>query len=115
MSGLGLSLTLIMWGVAHRRRERFVAEMAVARHAAEEDVTRFGEEIDALDFEMKINQVSGPTHEWRAALDAYEAAKQALHVAQTPYDLQAAAMAIGRGRQALHEVRSRLSATGGSH
>ncbi|MEZ0072759.1 pentapeptide repeat-containing protein [Planotetraspora sp. GP83] len=114
VSGLGLSLTLLIWGVTHRRRERFAAAMAVARHTAEEEVTRFGEEIDSLDFEMKVNQVSGPTHEWRAALDAYEAAKQALHIAQTPYELQAAASAVQHGRYALQQVRSRLSNTGAS-
>ncbi|GAA4194037.1 pentapeptide repeat-containing protein [Microbispora amethystogenes] len=114
VSGLGLVLTLIMWGGAHRRKQRFAAEMAVARHAAEEDVTRFGEEIDALDFEMKINQISGPSQEWRAALDAYEAAKQALGVARTPYELRAAAVTVARGRDALRQVRSRLPNTGGS-
>ncbi|GLW21948.1 hypothetical protein Mame01_19910 [Microbispora amethystogenes] len=115
VSGLGLILTLGMWGVAHRRRQRFAAEMAVVRHAAEEDVTRFGEEIDALDFEMKINQISGPSQEWRAALDAYEAAKQALGLARTPYELRAAGVTVARGREALRQVRSRLPHTGGSH
>jgi hypothetical protein len=86
-----------------------MAFFAVARHAAEESVTRLGEEIDQLDFEFKINQMSGgPSHDWRAALDAYEAAKQALIIARTPSDLHAAASAVQHGRHALHQVRSRM-------
>lgn len=108
VSGLGLSLTLLVWGITHRRRERFAAYFAVARQAAEEDVTQLGEEIDALDFELKINQMSGgPSQDWRAALDAYEAAKQVLNVAQTPNELNAAASAVQHGRHALYQVRTR--------
>ncbi|MBP2704737.1 pentapeptide repeat-containing protein [Microbispora sp. RL4-1S] len=113
LGGLGLSLTLLIWGVSHRRKERFVAAMAVARHRAEEDVVRFGEEIDALDFDMKVSQISGPADEWRAALDAYEAARRVLDVAQTPYELAGAATAVAQGRRALEKVRTRLSDTGG--
>jgi hypothetical protein len=113
LSGFGLSVTLLVWGVTHRRKERAAAAMAAARRAAEEDVTRLGEEIDALDFEMSINQVSGPAGEWRAALDAYEAAKRALLVAQTPYELRAAAPAVQYGRDALRRVRARLTSDAG--
>ncbi|WP_061299699.1 pentapeptide repeat-containing protein [Herbidospora cretacea] len=105
---LGLSLTLIVWGVSHQRTRRTDANFALARRAAEEDVTRLGEEIDTLDFDMKVNAVSGPSHDWRAALDAYEAAKQALYLARTPEELHAAAAAVHHGRQALHRVRSVL-------
>jgi hypothetical protein len=70
-------------------------------------------EIDALDFDMKINQISGPGGEWRTALDAYEAAKQTLRIAQTPQELRAASSAVRHGRQALRVVRSRLSDVGG--
>ncbi|WP_214106735.1 pentapeptide repeat-containing protein [Acrocarpospora catenulata] len=105
-SAFGLSMTLLVWGVTHRRRERSNAVFAMARHSAEEDVTRFGEEIDTLDFEMKVNALSGPSHDWRAALDAYEAAKRALALARTPNELHAAASAVHHGRQALHRVRS---------
>ncbi|WP_051759345.1 pentapeptide repeat-containing protein [Herbidospora cretacea] len=106
--GLGLSLTLIVWGLSHQRTRRHDADFTMARRVAEEDVTRFGEEIDTLDFDMKVNAVSGPSHDWRAALDAYEAAKQALYLARTPEELHAAAAAVHHGRQALHRVRAVL-------
>ncbi|GII53200.1 hypothetical protein Pth03_15890 [Planotetraspora thailandica] len=109
VSAVGLGGTLLIWGVTHRRRQRNAAGYAAARRAAEEDVTRLGEEIDALDFDMKINQVTGPSAEWRAALDAYEAAKQTLLIAQTPQGLPEVASAVQHGRQALRAVRSWLS------
>ncbi|WP_062344843.1 pentapeptide repeat-containing protein [Herbidospora yilanensis] len=105
---LGLSLTLIVWGVSHQRTRRDEAGFTMARRVAEEDVTRFGEEIDTLDFDMKVKAVSGPSHDWRAALDAYEAAKQALYLARTPEELHAAAAAVHHGRQALQRVRAVL-------
>ena len=109
LSTLGLGATLMIWSAAHRHRKRSSVAYAVARQAAEEDVTRFGEEIDALDFDMKINQLSGPSGEWQAALDAYEAAKRSLLIAQTPEELQGAAAAVRHGRNALEVVRKRLS------
>ncbi|MBO3745166.1 pentapeptide repeat-containing protein [Streptosporangiaceae bacterium NEAU-GS5] len=105
-SAVGLVATLLIWGASARRRKREAAYMAVARAQAEEDVTRFGEEIDTLDFDMKVNQVSGPTHDWRIALDAYEAAKRALAVARTRYELYGVANAVQQGRAALTRVRA---------
>ncbi|WP_066369311.1 pentapeptide repeat-containing protein [Herbidospora mongoliensis] len=105
---LGLSLTLIVWGLSHQRTRRSDTNFALARRVAEEDVTRLGEEIDTLDFDMKVNAVSGPSQDWRAALDAYEAAKQALYLARTPEELHAAAAAVHHGRLALQRVRSVL-------
>ncbi|WP_155341378.1 pentapeptide repeat-containing protein [Acrocarpospora corrugata] len=111
VSAFGLSMTLLIWGISSGRRKRHHATFSMARHAAEEDVTRFGEEIDTLDFEMKVNAVSGPSHDWRAALDAYEAAKRALMLARTPGELHAAAAAVHHGRLALHRVRSSMGRT----
>ncbi|GAA1291948.1 hypothetical protein Psi02_36710 [Planotetraspora silvatica] len=109
LSTLGLGATLMIWGAAHRHRRRSSAGYAVARRAAEEDVTRFGEEIDALDFEMEISRLSGPGTEWQATLDAYEAAKRSLLIAQTPQELQGVAAAVRHGRQTLEAARRRVS------
>ncbi len=100
-------MTLIVWGLSHQRTRRSDADLRHGPPRGEEDVTRLGEEIDTLDFDMKVNAVSGPSHDWRAALDAYEAAKQALFLARTLEELHAAAR-VHHGRQALHRVRSVL-------
>ncbi|MCW2880055.1 MAG: putative low-complexity protein-like protein [Sphaerisporangium sp.] len=111
LSGVGLSMTLILWGVSHRRRAERTTRFAAARRTAEEDVTRLGEEIDSLDFDYKINHMntSGVDPDWRRALDAYEAAKQSLNGAQSVPQLTGVAAAVHDGRDALGRVRSRLT------
>ncbi|GII82640.1 hypothetical protein Ssi03_06300 [Sphaerisporangium siamense] len=111
LSGLGLSLTLILWGLSYRRRADRANRFAAARRTAEEDVIRLGEEIDALDFDYKINHMDGGSvdQDWRRALDAYEAAKAALNGAQDIPQLGGVAAAIHHGREALGRVRSRLT------
>ncbi|GAA5043483.1 uncharacterized protein YjbI with pentapeptide repeats [Thermocatellispora tengchongensis] len=80
LSAIGLLVTGLVWAGAYQRRSRAAAAYAIARRAAEEDVTRLGEEIDRLDYEFQISGPVGPTadRDWRYALDAYEAAKNAL-------------------------------------
>ncbi|WP_424529181.1 pentapeptide repeat-containing protein [Sphaerisporangium viridialbum] len=111
LSGVGLSITLILWGLSHRRRNERAARFATARRSAEEDVIRLGEEIDSLDFDYKINHMttSGVDQDWRRALDAYEAAKQSLNVAQSVPQLAGVAAAVHHGRDALGRVRSRMT------
>ncbi|MEV7969967.1 pentapeptide repeat-containing protein [Sphaerisporangium sp. NPDC088356] len=111
LSGVGLSITLILWGLSHRRRAERATRFAAARRDAEEDVIRLGEEIDSLDFDYKVNHMttSGVDPDWRRALDAYEAAKQSLNVAQSVPQLAGVAAAVYHGREALGRVRSRLT------
>lgn len=108
LGSLGLALTLVLWGVSHRRRKREAAAFAIARRHAEDEVTRFGEEIDALDFEMKIYEATVSADvDWRHALDAYEAAKHVLAVARTGDQLTEVGHAVRAGRDALARLRSR--------
>ncbi|MEV5413934.1 pentapeptide repeat-containing protein [Thermopolyspora sp. NPDC052614] len=108
LSSAGLALTLLLWSVTHRRRRREAAAFAIARRQAEEEVTRFGEEIDALDFEMKIYEATVSADvDWRQALDAYEAAKHILVTARTDDQLAQIGPAVRAGRSALGRLRSR--------
>ncbi|MFC4531447.1 pentapeptide repeat-containing protein [Sphaerisporangium dianthi] len=111
LSGVGLSLTLIFWGLSHRRRVERATRFAHARRAAEENVIRLGEEIDALDFDYKINHMNTGSvdQDWRRALDAYEAAKHSLASARSQPELAAVAAALHHGHDALARVRSRLT------
>ncbi|MEV0967285.1 pentapeptide repeat-containing protein [Microtetraspora glauca] len=113
LSGIGLGLTLLFWGLSHRRRKRDLAAFEKERVAVMDDLTRFGDEIDTVDAEMKSGRIDGAPGEWRAALDAYEAARHVLTVARTPYELQGAASAVQHGRASLHRVRTLLSDHGG--
>ncbi|GAA1503407.1 hypothetical protein GCM10009677_39130 [Sphaerisporangium rubeum] len=111
VSGVGLVLTLIFWGVAHRGRLERAARFTAARRAAEEDVTRLGEAIDSLDFDFQIhNATDGGSgdQDWRHAIDAYEAARNMLQRAHAEQDLAQVAHAVQQGHQALGRMRARL-------
>ena len=110
LSAVGLALTVVAWGVSAQRRSRDEARFTVARRGAEEDITRLGEEIDQLDYEFQVSGRGGMTadRDWRYALDAYEAAKQALSIARRTEELHFVARAIQDGRTALGRLRSRV-------
>lgn len=110
LSAVGLALTVVAWGVSTQQRTRRNARFAVARRGAEDDITRLGEEIDQLDYEFQVSGRGGITadHDWRHALDAYEAAKQALSVARRSEELHFVARAVQDGRAALDRLRSRV-------
>lgn len=111
LSALGLAVTVVAWGVSAQRRNRRNARFAHMRRGAEEDITRLGEEIDQLDYEFQISGRGGMTADadWRHAIDAYEAAKNALTMARRDGELQFVARAVQDGRNALNRLRVRTS------
>ncbi|WP_449062236.1 pentapeptide repeat-containing protein [Planomonospora algeriensis] len=110
LSAVGLAVTVVAWGVSAQRRTRRNARFALMRRGAEEDITRLGEEIDRLDYEFQISGRGGMTadQDWRHALDAYEAAKNALVMARREQDLHVVARAVQDGRNALGRLRGRV-------
>ncbi|MBG0820836.1 pentapeptide repeat-containing protein [Planomonospora sp. ID91781] len=110
LSAVGLAVTVVAWGVSAQRRTRRNARFTLMRRGAEEDITRLGEEIDRLDYEFQISGRGGMTadHDWRQALDAYEAAKNALVMARREQDLHLVARAVQDGRNALGRLRGRV-------
>ncbi|GHE33846.1 hypothetical protein GCM10017673_40890 [Streptosporangium violaceochromogenes] len=109
VSALGLAVTVVIWGVSAQRRSRRNTRFALMRRGAEEDITRLGEEIDQLDYEFQISGRGGMTADgdWRHAIDAYEAAKNALAVARGAEELHFVARAVQDGRNALGRLRAR--------
>ncbi|GLW05457.1 hypothetical protein Misp01_05870 [Microtetraspora sp. NBRC 13810] len=108
LSAVGLALTALLWAGSYRRRTRAAAAFGAALRAAEEDVTRLGEEIDRLDYEFQLAGTSGgmsADREWRYALDAYEAAKNALAGARSREQLLFVTQAVRDGRAALDRLR----------
>jgi uncharacterized protein YjbI with pentapeptide repeats len=110
LSAVGLAVTVVAWGVSAQRRTRRNARFALMRRGAEEDITRLGEEIDRLDYEFQISGRGGMTadQDWRQALDAYEAAKNALVMARREQDLHLVARAVQDGRNSLGRLRGRV-------
>ncbi|GAA3131942.1 pentapeptide repeat-containing protein [Streptosporangium carneum] len=111
LSAVGLAATVVIWGVSAQRRSRRNARFALMRRGAEEDITRLGEEIDQLDYEFQVSGRGGMTadNDWRHAIDAYEAAKNALAVARQAEELHFVARAVQDGRNALSRLRARTS------
>ena len=95
---------------ARSRRPRPVtqADLDAARRAAEEDVTRFGEELQRLDVDVAMNDVDeAMRQDWQRALDSYDAANRAMGLVQQPDDLRHVTAALEDGRYAVACVRAR--------
>ena len=98
------------YGAPRGRRPRPAtpADLDAARLAAEEDVTRFGEELQRLDTDVSMGDVDeAMRQDWQRALDSYDAAGRALEVAKHPDDLRHVTSALEDGRYAVACVRAR--------
>jgi hypothetical protein len=103
---------VIRAGSASRSRKqlenRSAAELAAARSVTDEDVTRFGEELQRLDTEMLTTALDDATRQdYQRALDSYEAAKKSLELATGPDDITHVTKALEDGRYAVACVLAR--------
>jgi hypothetical protein len=92
---------------AQERRKRQVArdhaddEFRAVRRVADEDVTRFGEELQELHIETLTTELDAPMRQdYQRALDSYENAKQLLNESSTPADISQVTKALEDGRYA---------------
>ena len=93
---------------APARRGISPADLDASRRAAEEDVTRFGEELQRLDLDVQMAGVDeAMLQDWQRALDSYESAKRSLEMVQTPEDVRHVTTALEDGRYAVACVRAR--------
>lgn len=100
--------------VASQRRQRAqleqrrTADLAAVAKVADEDVTRFGEELQRLDVEMLTTPLDEPMRQdYQRALDSYEAAKEALRQATEPDHIKHVTEALEDGRYAAACVLAR--------
>jgi hypothetical protein len=90
-----------------RARLRAAANLTEVRPTFEEDVTRLGEDIEALDLDIDAAATTDSMRErYAAALNAYDAAKLALDRATSTIDLPAVTSALEEGRYDLTCVRA---------
>jgi hypothetical protein len=90
-----------------RARLRAAANLAEVRPTFEEDVTRLGEDIEALDLDIDAAATTDTMRErYAAALNSYDAAKLALDRATSTIDLPAVTSALEEGRYDLTCVRA---------
>ena len=103
---LALIVLAVAGGAARRslgaRRERRLQtsdQLRLSRRAAEEDVTRFGEELTELHFETLTTELDEDMRrDYQQALDAYERAKERVKKVTLPEDVRSVTSALEDGR-----------------
>jgi hypothetical protein len=89
---------------------RRAADLEAVRSVADEDVTRFGEELQRLDTEMLTTQLDEPTRQdYQRALDSYESAKESLDRVTVAEDVRHVTEALEDGRYAVACVQARTA------
>lgn len=112
-----LVLLIVVIGAAllvssQRRRAAEIAEaeerLRLVTRPAEEDVTRFGEELQDLHIETLTTTIDpAMRQDYQRALDSYESAKQLLHDATVAEDVSEVTKALEDGRYAMACVLAR--------
>lgn len=91
-----------------RLEQRKAADLAAAATVADEDVTRFGEELQRLDTEMLTTSLDqAMRQDYQRALDCYEAAKDTLRRATAPEHIRHVTERLEDGRYAVACVLAR--------
>jgi hypothetical protein len=100
---------------ARKRRQQSLehqraADLEAVRKVADEDVTRFGEELQRLDTDLLTTELDEPTRQdYQRALDSYESAKESLGRVTASDDVRHVTEALEDGRYAVACVLSRTS------
>jgi hypothetical protein len=88
--------------------ERQATDVAAVRRVAEEDVTRFGEELARLDTEVLTTSLDeAARQDYQRALDSYESAKESLELVRRPDEIKHVTEALEDGRYAAACVMAR--------
>jgi hypothetical protein len=94
---------------SRRRKELEATNLAKVKAFAEEDVTRFGEELQRLDVDVAGHDLDDPTRQdYERALDEYDTAKKQLDTAQRPDDIKNITTILEDGKYAVACVRARI-------
>jgi hypothetical protein len=111
VAGVWLVVRTLSQNTQNRQlQERRSQELTAVRRVADEDVTRFGEELRRLDDDLLTTRLDEPTRQdYQRALDSYEAAKESLGLAGAPEDIRHVTEALEDGRYAVACVRARTS------
>jgi len=116
-----LVAALIVGGVALYRRhalgqrqaeERAALEtqLATSKRAADEDVTKFGEELQRLDSDVAGHALDEPMQQdYQRALDAYDNAKMSLEAVTQPEEIRHVTEILEDGRYAVACVKARIA------
>ena len=93
---------------ANERRD-LESQLAAVKRVAEEDVTKFGEELQALDTDVAGHALDEPMQQdYTRALDAYEDAKSSLDAVTKPDEIKHVTEILEDGRYAMACVKARV-------
>ncbi|WP_157252332.1 hypothetical protein [Nonomuraea typhae] len=90
--------------------EKQAKELAMVKSTVDEDVTKFGEEITALDTDVTLAGEGGQhITEWQHALDSYEKAKTQLATIERSDQIREVTQTLEDGRYSLAVVKARVN------
>ncbi|MEV6282451.1 hypothetical protein [Kribbella sp. NPDC051770] len=93
-----------------QRDEVTSAELESVKRTADEDITRFGEELQDLDLDMVGKDLGeGARQDYQRALDSYESAKQSLSQVTAADQIKHVIEILEDGRYAMACVRARVN------
>ena len=109
---IGVGIYLVQRQAATTRQraleERQAVDLAAVRRVAEEDVTRFGEELQRLDTEVLTTSLDeAARQDYQRALDSYESAKESLGLVTRSEEIKHVTQALEDGRYAAACVLAR--------
>jgi hypothetical protein len=92
-----------------KKHEITAAELESVKRTADEDITRFGEELQDLDLEMVGKDLGdGARQDYQRALDSYESAKQAIGQVTQADQIKHVVEILEDGRYAAACVKARV-------
>jgi len=93
-----------------KRDEVTAAELESVKRTADEDITKFGEELQALDLDMVGKDLGEGAHQdYQRALDSYESAKEAIGAVTQADQIKHVMEILDDGRYAMACVRARVN------
>ena len=113
---LVLVVAAVLLVVSNQRRRtqaleaRRTGDLGAVRKVADEDVTRFGEELQRLDDDLLTVTLDEATRQdYQRALDSYESAKESVARVTRPDEVRHVTEALEDGRYAVACVRARVA------
>jgi hypothetical protein len=86
------------------------SQLSTSRRAADEDVTKFGEELQRLDSDVAGHKLDEPMQQdYQRALDAYDNAKMSLDAVTRPEEIRHVTEILEDGRYAVACVKARIA------
>ncbi|QGN35198.1 hypothetical protein [Microlunatus sp. Gsoil 973] len=91
-------------------RAELESQLATSKRAADEDVTKFGEELQRLDVDVAGRPLDeAMQQDYQRALDAYEDAKTSLAAVRRPEEIRHVTEILEDGRYAIACVKARVA------